>query len=95
MCKHIHTNVLSLKADEAFEFLMDSMHFYGFEFPEYFKNLQLHKKTKDLCLGDIVIGTVSKKKYREYIINMDGAKALIPFKESIKYEFKEGDKVIV
>lgn len=61
MCKHIHTNVLSLKADEAFEFLMDSMHFYGFEFPEYFKNLQLHKKTKDLCLGDIVIGTVSKK----------------------------------
>ncbi|WP_158712812.1 hypothetical protein [Parabacteroides pacaensis] len=39
MCKQIHTNVLSLKADEALEFFMDSMHFCGFELPEYFKNL--------------------------------------------------------
>lgn len=37
MYKQSHTNILSLKADEALGFFMDSMRFCGFELPEYFR----------------------------------------------------------
>lgn len=85
MCKQDYTNVLSLKADEALMFFMNSNRFCGFELPEYFNfDVLLHyvqetvadKRFIDCYTSDPVKQTGVNL---EFLLNKDGKYGVRPF----------------